>query len=126
MATSRRRPRDFRIAYAHDPENRETVFGLSAALELSGDPRGARAMRDMAGHLDQLTSLTQRAASPGARKDPGLLRKLAAACAALDRNAEARAWYKLVIALDPLDSDAQQALFRLNQGVQDKNAGGSS
>ncbi len=29
--------RDFRISYTHDPESRETLFGLAAALELSGD-----------------------------------------------------------------------------------------
>ena len=34
---------NFRTAYAGDPENRETIFGLMAALELSGDkPAGRR------------------------------------------------------------------------------------
>ena len=46
--------------------------------------------------------------------DADLMRQIGAACAALGRKEEARAWYKLAIGLDPLDSIAQQALFRLN------------
>jgi Flp pilus assembly protein TadD len=55
----------------------------------------------------------QRAALAEARKDPKLLRALGAACGAVHRLPEARAWFKLAIALDPLDNEAQQALFRL-------------
>ena len=55
---------------------------------------------------------------PDARRDAGLMRQLGAACAALDRNGEARAWYKLAIDLDPLDAESQQALFRLNDPSQ--------
>ena len=46
------------------------------------------------------------------------MRQLGAACAALDRKGEARAWYKLAIGFDPLDSESQQALFRLNDPSQ--------
>jgi hypothetical protein len=55
----------------------------------------------------------QRAALPNARKDPKLLRELGAACEAVHRLPEAKAWWKLAIGLDPLDNEAQQALFRL-------------
>ena len=48
------------------------------------------------------------------------MRELGAACAALDRKGEARAWYKLAIALDPLDAESQQALFRLNDPSQNR------
>ena len=41
----------------HDPENRETIFGLSAALELSGDKKASLALREAAGNLDRLSSL---------------------------------------------------------------------
>ena len=47
-------------------------------------------------------------------RDPALLRQLGASCAALDRTAEARAWYELAIEADPTDSESQQALYRLN------------
>jgi hypothetical protein len=41
------------------------------------------------------------------------MRELGAACAALELNELARAWYKLAIAANPLDSESQQAIFRL-------------
>ncbi len=61
---------NFRTAYAADPENRETIFGLMAALELSGDKTAARALRETAGNLDRLSTLIQRAPLPGAGKTP--------------------------------------------------------
>jgi tetratricopeptide (TPR) repeat protein len=102
-----------RIAYAADPLNRETLFGLAAALELSGNPRAAEPLRRAAGNLDRLNSLVQRAGTPDARRDTELMRQLGAACAALDLKPEARAWYKLAIRSNPLDSAAQQALYLL-------------
>ncbi len=109
---------EFRIADAADPENRDTIFGLIAALELSGDKKAALPLREYAGRLDRLNSLIQRAAVPEARGNADLMRQLGAACAALDRKGEARAWYKLAIGFNPLDSESQQALFRLNDPSQ--------
>jgi tetratricopeptide (TPR) repeat protein len=106
---------EFRIAYAADPENRDTIFGLIAALELSGDNKAAVPLREYAGRLDRLTSLIQRAAVPAARGNADLMRQLGAACAALDRKGEARAWFKLALGFNVLDSESQQALFRLNE-----------
>jgi hypothetical protein len=48
------------------------------------------------------------------------MRRIGAACAAMDRYPEARAWYKLAIARDPLDSEAQQALFQLDTANRDE------
>ena len=106
---------NFRIAYAADPENRDTVFGLMVALDQSGDTKAALPLREYASRLDRLNSLIQRAAIPAARRNADLLRQLGAACAALDRKGEARAWYKLALGFNVLDSEAQQALFRLNE-----------
>jgi tetratricopeptide (TPR) repeat protein len=105
---------NFRIAYSADPENREALFGLIAALELSHDDKAAEPLRELARGYDRLNSLIQRAAVAQARRDTDLMRQIGAACAALGRKEEARAWYKLAIGLDPLDAVAQQALFRLN------------
>jgi tetratricopeptide (TPR) repeat protein len=104
---------NFRIAYAADPENREALFGLIASLELSQDEKAAEPLRERARRYDRLNSLIQRAAVGQARGDAELMRQIGAACADLGRNAEACAWYKLAIALDPLDAVSQQALFRL-------------
>jgi tetratricopeptide (TPR) repeat protein len=106
---------NFRIAYDADRENREALFGLIAALELSHDDKAVLPLREIARRFDRLNSLIQRAAVAQARRDADLMRQIGEACAALDRKEEARAWYKLAIGLDPLDSIAQQALFRLNE-----------
>jgi tetratricopeptide (TPR) repeat protein len=103
----------FRIALAADPLNRETLLGLAAALELIGDPEAAKPYRRTAANLDRLNALVQRATASGADRDTELLRQLGAACAALELKAEARTWYYLAIGANPLDSEAQRALYRL-------------
>jgi predicted Zn-dependent protease len=105
--------RFFRIAMADDPENRDALFGLINALSITGDDAAATPLRETAKRLELLNTLIQRAASSQGRNNPRLLQELGAACAALGRNAEARAWYKVAIARDPLDAEAQQALFRI-------------
>ena len=70
--------------------------------------------RDKVKQLELLNSLVQRAANPVERGKPELLRDLGAACAGLGRYGEARAWYKLAIASDPLDTISQQSLFQID------------
>jgi tetratricopeptide (TPR) repeat protein len=117
LALARRDPRTalrhFRVAFAADPDSRETVFGLLGAYEMIGDQKSAASLRQVARDLERLNTLVQRAAVATARRDPELMRELGSACAALHRDAEARAWYELAVALDPLDRVSQQALFRL-------------
>ena len=117
LALARRDPRaalhHFRIVYAADPDGRETLLGLIAALLMCGDEKAAAVLREVGAKREKLGSLIQRAAMHGSEHDPVLPRELAAACAAVHRNPEALAWYKLAIARNPLDSDSQQALFRL-------------
>ena len=62
-------------------------------------------------------SLLRRGAEPGGARDAGLFRELGEACAADGRADEARAWLALALALDPLDPEAQRALFRLRAGA---------
>ena len=102
----------FRVAYKQAPYQREAVFGLGKALQLNGDPTAATYL-DQATKLDQLGTVMQRAAVDANRADPQLARDLGAACAAVGRTPEARAWYGIAIARDPLDLKAQQALARL-------------
>ena len=105
----------FRVAFQADPDNRETVFGLACALELAHEPKAAVVYRELAGNLERLNALVQRAANRTERMNPALLRQLGDACASLNRRPEARAWYELAIARDPLDSASQRALFRLRE-----------
>lgn len=105
----------FRLAFAADPDRRETLSGLIAALLRTGDDKAAASLREVAAHREKLGSLMQRAAMDGAQDDPALPRLLGAACEVAHRNPEARAWYKLAISRDPLDPDAQRGLFRLRR-----------
>ena len=107
--------RQFRVAFQADPDDRETVFGLMCALELAHETKAAEPFRELARNLERLNTLVHRAANSTARLAPGLLRELGDACVALHRGPEARAWYELAIARDPLDSASQRALFRLRE-----------
>ena len=119
LALSKRDPQDawrhFRIAYSADPDDHETVIGLVRALELAGQSDAAGPLRQLARRLELLSTLVDRAAAPSARKDPALLRELGAACAALHRDPEARAWYQLALMVDPFDAEAQRAIHRLGE-----------
>jgi tetratricopeptide (TPR) repeat protein len=106
----------FRIAYAADPGDHETLFGLRAALELLGDEGETKPVREAARNLDRLNTLLQRARTKESRVNPDLMREFGTACADLHRDGEARAWLELAIAKNPLDTQAQQLLFRLNAG----------
>jgi len=111
--------RHFRIAFSADPNDHETLFGLQSALELLCYEREAMPIREAARNLDRLNTLLQRARTGEATRNPGLLRQLGTTCAALRRDEEARAWLELAIARDPLDTESQQALFRLRAAGQD-------
>jgi tetratricopeptide (TPR) repeat protein len=105
--------REFRIAYAADTDDPETLSGLRVAYSLTGNETEAKRFREAAANVSRLNSLLPRGRAVGARKDLELLREFAITCAALDRDDEARAWIGLAIAADPLDSKSQQVLFRL-------------
>jgi tetratricopeptide (TPR) repeat protein len=102
----------FRDAVAVDANHRDAVFGLARALQQVDDP-DAKAFLESSRRLERLGTLVQQAGSDGVRKDPQLVRDLGAACAEVGRIAEARAWYSLAIKMNPLDTVAQQALYRL-------------
>jgi tetratricopeptide (TPR) repeat protein len=102
----------YRAAEAADPGHRETAYGLGQALRLTGNPEADHWL-ETARQLDELGSLLERAGTPPGRADADLPRRLGAAYEALGRLPQARAWYRLAIARDPLDTEAQQALHRL-------------
>lgn len=106
--------RHFREAYRLEPDNRDTLFGLSNALSMVGNQAESDRFRAISRDHDRLGTLLQRAATPGKRDDPRLLRELGAACETIHRLPEARAWYNLAISQNPLDAEAQQAISRLN------------
>jgi predicted Zn-dependent protease len=113
--------RCFRLAHAGLPEDRDALLGLISALTMQRDEKAAAPLRERMNRLEQLGTLVQRASASGARKDTKLLGELGAACTALGRDPEARAWYKLVIARDPLDAEAQQALFQIGERTRSRS-----
>src|SRR5262249_24839485 len=109
--------RHYRAALAVEPEDREALFSLGLALRLVGEPDSARAYLQAARDQDRLELLIQNARPPGRRDDPKGLRGGGAACRCLRRLLEARGWYRLALARDPLDADLQKALFHLDAEI---------
>lgn len=109
--------REFRIAYAAEPDDRDTLNGLTGALQRLGRDREAAPFREAARKHDVLASLMTRAAAKGAENDFELIAALGAANEALGRLHEARGWYQLVIAHDPSNTDAQHALYRIKKAL---------
>ncbi|MGA2700174.1 MAG: tetratricopeptide repeat protein [Isosphaeraceae bacterium] len=113
--------RCFQVAYAHAPEDRDALLGLANALTMIGDFKSAAPLREAAKNFELINSLVQRAAIPKERENPKLLRDLGAACATAGRDPEARGWYRLAIARDPLDVESQQALFQIENRDRSRN-----
>jgi len=113
--------RCFQVAYAHAPDDRDALLGLVNALTMVGDDKSAAPLRETAKNFELLNSLVQRGAIPNERENPRLLRDLGAACAAAGRDPEARGWYRLAIARDPLDIESQQALFQIDNRDRSRN-----
>ncbi|MBX6314711.1 MAG: tetratricopeptide repeat protein [Isosphaeraceae bacterium] len=107
--------RSYRIALKGDPYNRDAVLGLSQALRLAGKTEEAETYAQLVRELDTLSGLLQRASNPAARRDPKLPIELGATCAAAGLIPQARAWYQVAISLDPLNTEAQQALYHLDK-----------
>jgi tetratricopeptide (TPR) repeat protein len=102
----------FRIAAAADADDRDTLFGLAAALVQTGHEAEAAPLLAAARARDHLASLIQRAAAPAGRDSLDLLRSLGAACEAVGHGPEARAWYTLALEKDPFDSESRKGLER--------------
>jgi predicted Zn-dependent protease len=114
--------RHFRVALAADPLDRATLSGLGTALGIVGRTDAARPYLEAAGRHDDIWKLISRAATTEGEHDPKLPRQLGMACAAVGRAQEARAWLKLAIQRDPLDTESQQALFELEHGATARSA----
>lgn len=102
----------FRLSDAADPNHSQTVYGLAQALRMAGDRAAAQACSRRADAQRALRDhLTNVAANRESR--PTLCCRLAADCEAAGYLPEARAWYRLAIAYDPTNQQAQRSLYRL-------------
>lgn len=111
---------EFEIAIKIDPDNRDAVVGLARSLAAQGKADEAKKWQERATNLDKLASIIQEAAKPGAAAQADLPKRLALACEAVGHLSEARAWWGLIAAKDPLASEPQQAIYRIDQAIAAK------
>jgi tetratricopeptide (TPR) repeat protein len=111
----------FRSALRADLADRDVLHGLGLALRLTGAAEAAATYLRAAEDHDRLRRLLLEATT---RNDPATLGQgsqgptftaLGRACEAAGYLAEARGWYLLAIARDPLDDEAQRGLGRLGR-----------
>ncbi|APW61847.1 tetratricopeptide repeat protein [Paludisphaera borealis] len=115
----------FRTALAIKPDDRRTLSSLGTALKLTGqDAEAARYFAEVR-RFDLLSALTARLTETAALSDANLLRCLGTANEEVGRLIEAREWYRLAIAQNPLDSESQRALFRLEARAPRAGPGGT-
>jgi tetratricopeptide (TPR) repeat protein len=100
-----------------DPDDRDALFGLGQALRLAGRREEARPYVDAARDRDRLEWLIENARSLSRREDARALRAIGDACRSVPHLPEARAWYRLALARDPLDADLQRRLFELDGAI---------
>jgi tetratricopeptide (TPR) repeat protein len=106
----------FEAALRKDPEDRDAIQGLGMALRLLGDPRFKDLLQYTFRH-DELKRLIKDSVTT-IQTDKKIFFKLGEICESLSRLDEARAWYRLAITRDPLDTQAQVRLTRLDQAVR--------
>jgi tetratricopeptide (TPR) repeat protein len=103
----------FRQALSSEPYDRVSPMQLAQALQLKGERAAADAYLDRVKRLNRVYNLIVRVRSPKRENQISDLAELGNACEDAGLNDEARGWYALAITMNPLDSDAQQALHRL-------------
>jgi tetratricopeptide (TPR) repeat protein len=109
--------RHFQVALSAEPYDRVSPMQLAQALQLKGDRTAADAYLDRVKRLNRLYNLIIRIRSPKRENQMTDLAELGKACEEAGLIEEAKGWYTLAITTDPLDSSAQEALYRLGQST---------
>jgi tetratricopeptide (TPR) repeat protein len=109
--------RHFRQALSREPYDRVSLAELGKALLLKGEKTAAAECLTRVKRLDDVYNLVNRVSKPDKESQAPDLGRLARACEAAGLLDEARGWFALAIARDPLDAEAQKALHRLRDAV---------
>lgn len=109
--------RYFKEALTEEPYDRVAVSELGKALVLSGHKSAAQPYLAQARNLDAVYSLLNRVRQPDRENQPSDLIQFGHACESAGLLEEARGWYLLAISRNPLDTESQQALHRLQTAV---------
>ena len=107
----------FRAALAVLPDDRDTLFGLGQSLRLAGKSQAAGPYLEAARARDHLEWLIQNARSSFEHDDPKAFSALGDACRSLGRLDEARGWFRLALAREPLSAELQKKLFELDAAL---------
>jgi len=91
----------FQAALKVAPDSRDAQFGLGQALRLLDQPEAAGSYLKAARDRDHLEWLVRSARPPARRSNPAVLQEIGAACLAIGRRDQARAWYQLALRQDP-------------------------
>ncbi|WP_165219163.1 tetratricopeptide repeat protein [Aquisphaera insulae] len=101
----------FRVVLRDDPSCPDAIRGLGLVLRRLGDPEADSFLRTSARQDELKRSI--HASIQADQTDPMLHLKLGMLCESLDLNEQARAWFRLVLASDPSNTKAREALVRL-------------
>jgi tetratricopeptide (TPR) repeat protein len=116
--------RHFRAALSGEPYDRVSPMQLAQALRLKGDQAGAEVYLDRVRRLNRIYNLIIRVRSPRRENQVSDLAELGRSCEEAGLTEEAKGWYTLAITMNPLDSSAQQALYRLGRSGADADSAG--
>lgn len=105
--------RHLEIARKAAPDDRATLQALASAYTLGGEPARAKPLRERIQLHDEYTQLISRANASQGEWDRDLALLLGKAAMDLGRVDQARAWFRLVLETDPLNSEAQESLAKL-------------
>jgi tetratricopeptide (TPR) repeat protein len=105
--------RYFRAALTEEPYDRVALTELGKSLLLSGDKSGAETYLARAKRLDDVYDLLNWVRQADRENQPHDLTQFGRAFESAQLIDEARGWYLLAVARDPLNAEAQQALRRL-------------
>jgi tetratricopeptide (TPR) repeat protein len=114
----------FRKALSAEPYDRVSPMQLAQALRLKGDIRAAEAHTDRVRRLNHLYNLIVKVRSPRRENQVSDLSELGKASEDAGLADEARGWYRLAIAVNPLDAAAQQGLHRLGRASDESRQAG--
>src|SRR5262249_58291809 len=99
---------------------------LAQAYQLKGDKAAADAILARLKPLNRVYNLVIRVKSPKGENQITDLAELGSACEEAGLTVEAEGWYRLAIAANPLDTSAQQGLYRLKNGDESRSSGPQS
>jgi tetratricopeptide (TPR) repeat protein len=103
----------FQQALSTEPYDRVSPMQLALAFQLKGDTAAADAILDRVKPLNRVYNLIIRVKSPKSENQITDLAELGRACEEAGLSEEAKGWYQLAITLNPLDSNAQKGLRRV-------------